>query len=178
MHMMDIAVLILRLLLGAILFAHAAQKLFAWFGGNGFRRQATLFETLGLRPGPLMVTMAGVMELTAALLLVLGLATPLGALIGSGTMLVAGLTMHTASGKFWNAAGGGEYPYVLFAVALAVGIVGGGGYSTDGLLTERWPTLANWLEPSWIHALAIPLLALASALPFAMLVRRGRTTSP
>ena len=175
--MMDTAVLILRLVLGAILFAHAAQKLFGWFGGNGFKRQAILFETLGLKPGPRMVAMAGAMELAAASLLVLGLATPLGALIGSGTMLVAGLTMHTASGKFWNAAGGGEYPYVLFAVAAAVGIVGGGRYSADRLLADRWPNLANWLEPSWIHALAIPLLALGSALPFATLVRRGRTVS-
>ncbi|MCC3270815.1 DoxX family protein [Arthrobacter gengyunqii] len=175
--MMDIGVIILRFILGAILLAHAGQKLFGWFGGNGFKRQAIVFEALGLKPGQVMVAMAGAMELAAASLLVLGLATPLGALIGSGTMLVAGLTMQTASGKFWNAAGGGEYPYVLFAFSAAVGILGGGRYSVDRLLTDRWPNLATWLEPFWIHALAIPLLALASALPFAMLVRRGRTVS-
>ena len=175
--MTDTAVLILRLVLGAILFAHAGQKLFGWFGGNGLTRQAALFESLGLRPGTVMVAMAGVMELAAAGLLVLGLVTPLGALVGAGTMLVAGLTMHTASGRFWNSAGGGEYPYVLCAVAATVGIAGGGRFSADRLLADRWPTLATWLEPSWIHALAIPLLALLSALPFALLVRRGRTAS-
>jgi putative oxidoreductase len=172
--MMDTAMLILRLVLGAILFAHAAQKLFGWFGGNGLRRQGTLFESLGLKPGVPMVAMAGTMELLAASLLVLGLATPLAALIGSGTMLVAGLTMHLNSGRFWNSAGGGEYPYVLAAAMAAVGIGGAGQYSIDRFLATEWPPLTPWLEPSWIHALAIPVLALLSALPFALLLRRER----
>jgi putative oxidoreductase len=172
--MMDTAVLIFRLLLGAILFAHAAQKLFGWFGGNGVKKQATIFESLGLKPGVPMVVMAGTMELLAATLLVLGLATPLAALIGSGTMLVAGLTMHLNSGRFWNSAGGGEYPYVLAAAMAAVGIGGAGQHALDRFLATEWPPLTPWLEPSWIHALAIPALALVSALPFALLLRRGR----
>jgi putative oxidoreductase len=172
--MMDTAVLIFRLLLGAILFAHAAQKLFGWFGGNGLQKQAMIFESLGLKPGVPMVVMAGTMELLAATLLVLGLGTPLAALIGSGTMLVAGLTMHMNSGRFWNSAGGGEYPYVLAAAMAAVGIGGAGRYAVDRFLATEWPPLTAWLEPSWIHALAIPVLALVSALPFALLLRRGR----
>jgi putative oxidoreductase len=172
--MLDTAVLILRLILGAILVAHAAQKLFGWFGGNGLRRQATLFESLGLKPGIPMVAMAGTMELLAASLLVLGLATPLAALIGTGTMLVAGLTMHLNSGRFWNSAGGGEYPYVLAAAVTTIGIGGSGQFSLDRLLASGWPPLTPWLEPSWIHALAIPILALLSALPFVLLLRRGR----
>ena len=28
--------LILRVVLGGVIFAHGAQKLFGWFGGNGF----------------------------------------------------------------------------------------------------------------------------------------------
>ncbi|MET1021051.1 MAG: DoxX family protein [Arthrobacter sp.] len=172
--MMDTAVLIFRLLLGAILFAHAAQKLFGWFGGNGLRKQATIFESLGLKPGVPMVVMAGTLELLAATLLVLGLGTPLAALVGSGTMLVAGLTMHVNSGRFWNSAGGGEYPYVLAAAMAAVGVGGAGRYALDRFLASEWPALSAWLEPSWIHALAIPALAVVSALPFALLLRRGQ----
>lgn len=172
--MLDMAVLIFRLILGAILFAHAAQKLFGWFGGNGLRRQATLFESLGLKPGIPMVAMAGTLELLAASLLVVGLVTPLAALIGAGTMLVAGLTMHLNSGRFWNSAGGGEYPYVLAAAATAIGIGGSGRYSLDRILAANWPPLTPWLEPSWIHALAIPILALVSAAPFVVLLTRGR----
>ncbi|KUM33587.1 DoxX family protein [Arthrobacter sp. EPSL27] len=172
--MLDTAVLIFRFILGAILFAHAAQKLFGWFGGNGLRRQATLFESRGLKPGIPMVAMAGTLELLAAALLAGGLATPLAALIGAGTMLVAGLTMHLNSGRFWNSAGGGEYPYVLAAAAATIGIGGSGQYSLDRILASSWPPLTPWLEPSWIHALAIPILALVSALPFVALLRRGR----
>lgn len=172
--MMDTAVLILRLILGAILFAHATQKLFGWFGGNGLRKQGALFESLGLKPGVPMVVMAGTVELLAAGLLVLGMATPLAGLIGSGTMLVAGLTMQLHAGRFWNSAGGGEYPYVLAATMAAVGIGGSGRYSIDAVLASGWPELTPWLEPSWVHALAIPVLALLSAVPFILLLRRGR----
>lgn len=173
--MMDTAMLVFRLLLAAVLFAHAAQKLFGWFDGNGLQRQASLFESLGLRPGIPMVIMAGTTELLSALLLVLGLATPLAGLMGAGTMLVAGLTMHLNARKFWNSAGGGEYPYVLAAVLTGIGIGGAGHYSTDRLLTSGWPALAPWLEPSWLHALAVPSLALLSAIPFALILSRART---
>ena len=172
--MLDTAVLILRLVLGVILFAHAAQKLFGWFGGNGLRKQAALFESLGLRPGVPMVAMAGTTELLAAALLVLGVATPLGGLMGSATMLVAGLTMHLNAGRFWNSAGGGEYPYVLAAALAAVGIGGSGRYSIDAALASGWPQLTPWIETSWVHALAIPALALLSSVPFIFLLRRGR----
>lgn len=172
--MMDTAILLLRLLLGAVLFAHAVQKLFGWYGGNGLRKQGALFESLGLKPGVPMVAMAGTVELLAATLLVLGMATPLAGVIGSGTMLVAGLTMHQHAGRFWNSAGGGEYPYVLSATMAAVGIGGAGRYSVDTVLATGWPEITPWIETSWVHALAIPALALLSSLPFVLLLRRGQ----
>lgn len=175
--MTDTALLLLRLLLAAVLFAHAAQKLFGWFGGNGLRKQAAIFESLGLKPGRPMVTAAAAMELLAAALLALGLFTPLAALVGCGTMLVAGLTMQLNSGHFWNAAGGGEYPYVLSAVLAVVGIGGPGSLSLDPVLAANVPPLAPWIEPGWIHALAIPVLALFSALPFLLVLRRGRSST-
>lgn len=176
--MTDTALLVLRVLLAAVLFAHAAQKLFGWFGGNGLRKQGGVFESLGLRPGVPMVAAAGSMELLAAALLTLGLATPLAALVGSGTMLVAGLTMQINSGRFWNAAGGGEYPYVLAAVLATIGIGGPGSYALDASLATGWPALAPWLEPSWLHALVIPVLAVLSAVPFFLILRRGHAAAP
>lgn len=171
--MTDTALLVLRLLLAAVLVAHAAQKLFGWFGGNGLRKQGTVFESLGLRPGIPMVAAAGSTELLAAALLALGLAVPLAAAAGCGTMLVAGLTMQLNSGRFWNAAGGGEYPYVLAAVMATIGIGGPGAYALDPVLASTWPGLAPWLEPSGVLALAVPVLAALSAVPFAVVLRRG-----
>jgi putative oxidoreductase len=177
--MTDTAVLIFRLVLGVVLFAHAAQKLLGWFGGNGLRRQATLFESLGLRPGVPMVVTASAMELFSAMLLVMGLATPLASLIAAGTMLVAGISLHLNSGVIWNSAGGGEYPYVLAVMAMSLGIAGAGSYSLDALLVSAWPDLAAFLVPSVMHAIAIPALALLSATPFVIRLRleRDKTTS-
>lgn len=169
--MLDTAILVLRLLLALILFAHASQKLFGWFGGNGLKKQAAIFESLGLSPGLAMVSMAVTMEIIAATLLALGLAVPLAALIGAGTMFVAGLTMHMSARAIWNSAGGGEYPYVLAVIATALGIAGGGSYSIDAILVSEWPSLSAFLIPSMAHVFVIPIVAVISAVPFALRLR-------
>ncbi|MGJ9373158.1 DoxX family protein [Nesterenkonia sp. CF4.4] len=169
---MDIGLLLLRLVLALILFTHASQKLAGWFGGNGLRRQGEIFASLGLRPGRGMVLAAGLSELIAATLLLLGLLTPVGALLAAGTMVVAGVTMQLNSGKFWNIAGGGEYPYVLAAAAAVLGFTGAGAHSLDAWFSgEAWSTLIH--EPvTWVGTLIV-LAALAAAVPFALVVRRA-----
>ncbi|WP_207170161.1 MULTISPECIES: DoxX family protein [unclassified Nesterenkonia] len=169
---MDIGLLLLRLVLALILFTHAAQKLTGWFGGNGLRRQGEIFASLGLHPGRGMVLAAGLSELIAGGLLLLGLLTPVGALLATATMLVAGVTLQLNSGNFWNVAGGGEYPYVLAAAAAVLGFTGAGAYSLDAALNgAAWATLVQ--EPAaWVGILVV-LAALAGATPFALVVRRA-----
>ena len=54
------ALLAPRLVLGVIMFAHGAQKLFGWFGGYGLKGTAGFFaESLGITPGILWAGMAG-----------------------------------------------------------------------------------------------------------------------
>ncbi|MGC5629534.1 hypothetical protein ACPYO6_14975 [Georgenia sp. Z1344] len=60
--------LLLRMALGALLAGRAGQKLFGWFHGRGNPGTAPLFEADGVRPGALMVTIAGLSELEAATL--------------------------------------------------------------------------------------------------------------
>lgn len=172
---MDIGLLLIRAVLALILFTHAAQKLFGWFSGNGLRRQGKLFDSLGLRPGRAMVAVAGISELVAAVLLLLGFLTPLGALMAAGTMTVAGVTMHLNSGKFWNVAGGGEYPYVLAAFAAALAFTGAGSLSVDAAAAQSFGSgFALLAEPApWVGAVVLVLSAVA-ALPFAALIRRSR----
>ena len=50
---MTIGLVILRLALGMIMVAHAVQKLFGWFGGDGIVGTALFMEQLGFRPGRL-----------------------------------------------------------------------------------------------------------------------------
>jgi putative oxidoreductase len=46
----DTGLLLLRVLIGLLLAAHGAQKLFGWFSGHGLRGTADFLESLGWRP--------------------------------------------------------------------------------------------------------------------------------
>lgn len=172
---MDAGLLVLRLLLATVLFAHAMQKSLGWFRGNGLAKQAQVFESFGLKPGRVMVALAAACELTAAALLALGLLTPLGGLIAAGTMAVAGITMHLAAAQIWNVAGGGEYPYVLAALAVVLVLTGPGRYSLDAALAGALFEAAT-APPVWVGG-AVAGIAVLAGLGFATLIRRNTTRS-
>lgn len=137
---MDAGLLIVRLLVAAILFAHATQKLRGWFSGPGLSGATALFHDLGQRPAPVMVRLACACELTGGALLAFGAATPLAALIVLSTMVVAGASLCLLKGSLWNVAGGGEYPLVLAAVTAAIAFTGPGQWSVDYMLGAWWVT--------------------------------------
>ena len=89
---------------------HGAQKLFGWFGGYGTEGTGGFFEgSLGMRPGRLMATAAGGNEFVGGLLLALGLAMPLAAVLIASTMIVAIRTAHRGKG-LWASDNGAELP--------------------------------------------------------------------
>jgi putative oxidoreductase len=127
---MDLAMLVLRVVVGGLFAAHGAQKLFGSFGGHGIAGTGQFFEGLGLRPGARHARLAGLGEFGGGLLLILGLLTPLGAAALIGVMTVAILTVHAPKG--WQATEGGyEYNVVLGAVAFALAAAGPGAWSID-----------------------------------------------
>jgi putative oxidoreductase len=130
---MDLALFVLRIVVGGLFAAHGAQKLFGSFGGHGIAGTGQFFESLGLRPGERHARLAGLGEFGGGLLLVLGLLTPLGAAAIIGVMVVAVLTVHGAKG-WQNTEGGYEYNAVLATVAFAVAAAGPGGWSLDQAL--------------------------------------------
>src|SRR5438128_2304022 len=85
----DIGLLLLRTFFGALLFMHGSQKMFGWFGGDGWAKTAAIFDRMGYHPGKFFGTLASLCELTGATLLMLGLLTPLAAAIVLGTMINA-----------------------------------------------------------------------------------------
>ena len=112
---MDLALFVLRIVVGGLFAAHGAQKLFGSFGGHGIAGTGQFFESLGLRPGERHARLAGLGEFGGGLLLVLGLLTPLGAAAIIGVMVVAVLTVHgpkgwqiTEGGYEYNARAGGR----------------------------------------------------------------------
>ena len=127
---MNVALLVLRIVVGVLFAGHGAQKLFGWFGGHGLAGTGGFFDSLGLGPGRATALMAGMSELFGGLLFALGLVTPLATALISAVMFVAIMSVHWRQG-LWVTEGGIEYPLVLVAVAFAVAASGPGEYSLD-----------------------------------------------
>jgi putative oxidoreductase len=129
-----------RVVLGGVMFPHAAQKAFGWFGGTGFGATVqTMSSTLQI-PAPLAV-IAIVSELVGALSLLTGTFAKLGALLVTIIMTVAILLVHRPNGFFmnWNGVQPGEgFEFHLLAIGLAIVTLtyGAGRWSVDRWLTS------------------------------------------
>jgi putative oxidoreductase len=122
----------LRIALGIITFAHGAQKVLGLYGGRGWSAWISGEAPMGLRPSWLWLGAAAVAEFLGGILIVFGAVTRLSALAVALTMLVAILGVHW--GAFFANNRGIEFPFALFAMAVALIIIGGGQASVDRLL--------------------------------------------
>jgi putative oxidoreductase len=155
---MEAGLLLIRVVLGAIMVAHGAQKLFGWFGGPGLAGTGGWLESMGFKPARVHASVVGLAEFGGGALLVLGLLTPLGAAAVAGVMFVAIATVHWTNG-FFNARGGYEFNLLIAATAIALAITGPGEISIDHL--AGW-TLAG---PAWgLGAFGISAAAAGSVL--------------
>ena len=137
--------LVLRLLLGGVMFPHGAQKALGWWGGHGLNATIQGFTThMGI---PLVFAwLAVAAEFLGSLGLIVGLLTRVAAFGIGVVMVVAVLKVHMANGFFMNWAGnqkgeGFEYHLLALAAALALMIDGGGKASLDRALTSRDDTV-------------------------------------
>ena len=128
----DLALLVIRVTLGAVMLAHGINHV---IGGGRIAGTARWFASLGMRPGIAHAWLASVTEIGAGALLISGLLTPLGAAGVVGVMLVAWIINHRGNGFFIFRPGEGwEYVMVLTFVGVAVGALGPGAWSLDGAL--------------------------------------------
>ena len=132
------SLLIVRVVLGVIFFAHGAQKVFGWFGGPGLRGVIGYFrQVLGV-PAPLTV-LAAFTEFFGGLAMIVGLLVRPAAVGLILVMLVAIAKVHWPNGFFlnWSLEPGKSHGYemnlALIGMALAV-LVGGAGV----LSIDRW----------------------------------------
>jgi putative oxidoreductase len=125
----DIALLLLRCVVGITMFLHGYNHI---WGGGKIKGTAGWFESLGLKPGILHAWLASLTELVCGPLLILGFLTPLGAAGVVGVMMVAFLTNHRPNGFFIFRPGEGyEYVINLLFAGLALGGLGAGRWSVD-----------------------------------------------
>jgi putative oxidoreductase len=136
---MDAGLLIGRVVLGTLMAAHGAQKLFGWFGGYGIAGTGAFLEQLGFRPGRPFAAAAGASELAGGLLVALGLLGPIGPALIVSVMLVAAISVHLRNGMLASS-NGIELPLLYATGALALAFTGFGRYSVDAALalTSAW----------------------------------------
>jgi putative oxidoreductase len=127
----DLGLLILRLIAGAVFFAHGAQKLFV-FGIGGV---SASFAQMGIPLGEIAGPLVAFGEFFGGLALMAGLLTRVAS-VGLGLiMLAATLLVHLPAGFF--APNGIEFTLTLFGIALALVLVGPGALSADAILARR-----------------------------------------
>ncbi len=126
---LDLALFVLRLVLGGTLVAHGLQK-FGLFDGPGLDGFARGLESFGYTGQTTLLAWATALaEVGGGVLLVLGLFTPLGAAAALG-VLVNAIAVKVGAG-FFAGQGGFEYELVLAATAFALLFTGSGRLALD-----------------------------------------------
>jgi putative oxidoreductase len=130
---MNAGLFLLRVVVGVLMAAHGAQKLFGWLGGYGLAGTGGFFEALGFRPGRFFAALAGTSEFVGGLLVALGALGPVGPAMIVAVMISAAVSVHWSHGLF-AATNGIEVPLLYSAVVTALTFIGPGAYSVDALL--------------------------------------------
>ncbi len=136
----NVSALILRVMLGVVIFPHGAQKLLGWFGGYGF--QGTMgFFTGTLHIPPFLAAVEILTEFFAPLALILGFFTRLASFGIGVIMLVAIVMVHGQYGFFMNWSGvqkgeGFEFHLLALSIVAALIIEGSGRWSIDRRLLK------------------------------------------
>lgn len=137
----DWTLTLLRLTMGAVFFAHGAQKALGWFGGYGFSGTMGFFTNMMHIPAPF-AFLAICAEFLGGLGLIVGALSRLAALGIATNMLVAVLMVHAKVGFFMNWTGqqkgeGFEFHLLVIAIAIVLMARGSGAFSVDGALSSR-----------------------------------------
>ena len=135
----SVATSILRVGLGAVFFAHGAQKMLGWFGGFGYAGTMNFFTGMMHIPAPL-AFLAIAAEFFGGLGLILGFLTRIAAFGIGVNMLVAIMTVHRDFGFFMNWTGtqkgeGFEFHLLVVAMVAFLMIRGAGAFSVDRVLS-------------------------------------------
>ncbi len=132
-----VGLLLARLALGVVMFAHGAQKLLGWFGGSGWSASLEFMaETFGIPS--IFAGLAILTEFFGGLMILTGAMTRLAALALLVEQIVAATMVQMPSGFFLNwtptmstAGHGVEMNLVLIGLAGTLFFTGSGLYALD-----------------------------------------------
>ena len=171
--MVALGLLILRLVIGLILAAHGAQKLFGWFGGPGMTGWTGAMNRMRIRPATPWAWMSALAEFVGGIGLALGLLFPLPSAAIAGSMLVAIALVHLPKG--FVSKGGYEFNLAIIASVAALALTGPGSVSLDSAVGIHLP------EPISVIVVTILVLvgvgvALVTRTPVAATETKPQTT--
>lgn len=156
--LINITLLIMRLTLGGVMFAHGAQKLFGWFGGTGFKGSMQYFTgTVGVPAFLGVLIILG--ESLGAIALMLGLSTRFMATAMFVIMLGAMIVGHLQNGFYMDWYGikkgeGIEFDILTFGLSLGLVVSGAGAYSLDALISKLYPSSSFILSAASFNRIA------------------------
>jgi len=141
--MVGLGLLVLRIALAVVFFAHGGNKLFGLFGGpgigpGGLTASSAFFESLGLHPAFLFAVVEACLEVGGSVLLAFGFLTRWAAAALAISMAVAMWKVHLPWGFFLNWTGapdrghGLEFAFILCFALIALALTGAGDLSIDG----------------------------------------------
>jgi putative oxidoreductase len=148
----DLGLFVLRLAVGGVVLAHGLIKI-GWPISMGMRGMAAIrgaagfFGSLGFWPPMFWALVSIAAEIGGSLLMILGLGGPIGPGLVFGDMVIVTIVAHWPAG-FW--AGGGkqaagvEFPIPITTGALAVALIGSGGWSLDAALNLSYAVELTW----------------------------------
>lgn len=126
--------LLLRVTLGVVMLAHGVQKAFGWFDGYGWSNTIGYFNSVGMPTwlGALVI----IIETLGALLLIIGFAGRINAVLLGIVMVGAFFIDHLPNGFYmnWNGAARGEgfeFDILFWAIAAVLAVNGSGRFSVD-----------------------------------------------
>lgn len=134
-----LSLLLVRVVLGIIFFAHGAQKVLGWYGGHGLKGTVSFFASMGM-PVPVAYLVC-LLEFLSGIGLLVGFLARLCGLAIAAIMVGAMATVHWKNGFFLNIeltpgkGHGIEFNLALLAMALVVFLDGAGPLSIDLMLT-------------------------------------------
>lgn len=143
--------LILRVVIGGILFGHGAQKVFGWWGGPGLAGWTQAMTRMRIRPPRAWALISAFGEVAGGIMLALGLLTPFACAAIASSMLVAIALVHWPRG-FWVTKGGYEFNLSILGATAALALIGPGSASLDSALRFHFP------EPTTLIALTVAVL--------------------
>ncbi|MEO7985728.1 MAG: DoxX family protein [Gemmatimonadales bacterium] len=120
----DLALLVLRVLLAAVMLAHGLSKISNFSGIVGG------FGGMGVPAPALAATYATVAEVGGGVLILLGVAVDIAGLLIAIDMLGAIVFVHFKNG--FTGQGGWEFPAAMLSIAVALTLTGPGAYSVGG----------------------------------------------